>query len=157
MVSYICVVLCFIQFSHVWFHIISWWSIFIPCLGWGECVQGSPKVTELVQGAQRGELLAESKCRPRYCVLCRAWEHCSCHMLAKVGPVTEVHREAEPHSWISVLPLAQVPLQKEIHFLILIPSWHYFCILCILLEGEAVRLSAFWMCKHQISVHCSEL
>ena len=27
-------------------------------------------------------------------------------MLAKVGPVTEVHRVAESHSWISVLPLA---------------------------------------------------
>ena len=29
-------------------------------------------------------------------------------MVAKVGPVTEVHREAESHSGISVLPLAQV-------------------------------------------------
>ena len=39
----------------------------------------------------------------------------------------------EPLSWISFLPLAQVPLQKKIHFGILMPSWHYFCILCILL------------------------
>ena len=59
-------------------------------------------------GSTEGELLAESKCHPRYCVLCRAWEHFSCHMVAKVRPVTEVHRVAEPNSYISVLPVAQV-------------------------------------------------
>ena len=47
--------------------------------------------------------------------------------------------------------------KKKIHFWILMPSWHYFCILCILLGGEAVRLSVFLMCKHQISMPCSEL
>ena len=56
----------------------------------------------------RGGIAGEAGCCPRYWVLCWAWEHFSCHMVAKVGPVTEVHREAEPHSWILVLPLAQV-------------------------------------------------
>ena len=42
-------------------------------------------------GSTEGELLREAGCCPRYYVLCRAWEHCSCHLVAKVGPVTEVH------------------------------------------------------------------
>ena len=65
----------------------------------------------------RGGIVGEAGCCPRYCVLCRAWEHCSCHMLAKVGPVTEIHRVTEPHSWISVLPLAQVTSTERNTFL----------------------------------------
>ena len=42
-------------------------------------------------GSTEGELLREAGCCPLYYVLCRAWEHCSCHLVAKVGPVTEVH------------------------------------------------------------------
>ena len=38
-------------------------------------------------------------------------------MLAKVGPVTEIHRVTEPHSWISVLPLAQVTSTERNTFL----------------------------------------
>ena len=38
-------------------------------------------------------------------------------MVAKVGPVTEVHREAESHSGISVLPLAQVTSTERNTFL----------------------------------------
>ena len=42
-------------------------------------------------GSTEGELLREAECCPLYYILCRAWEHCSCHLVAKVGPVTEVH------------------------------------------------------------------
>ena len=42
-------------------------------------------------GSTEGELLREAGCCPLYYVLCGAWEHCSCHLVAKVGPVTEVH------------------------------------------------------------------
>ena len=68
-------------------------------------------------GSTEGEFLAESECHPRYCALCQAWEHCSCHVVAKVRPVTEVHRKAEPHSCISVLPLAQVTSTERNTFL----------------------------------------
>ena len=52
----------------------------------------------------------------------------------------QVHRVAEPHSWVGVLPLGQVTSteqQQKKAFLDPHPSWtsswHYFCILCILL------------------------
>ena len=38
-------------------------------------------------------------------------------MVAKVGPVTEVHRVTEPQSWISVLLLAQVTSTERNTFL----------------------------------------
>ena len=62
-------------------------------------------------------IAGEAGCYTRYWVLCRAWEHCSCHLVTKVGPVTEVHRVTEPHSWISVLPLAQVTCTERNIFL----------------------------------------
>ena len=69
----------------------------------------------------RGGIAGEAGCCPRYWVLCWAWEHFSCHMVAKVGPVTEVHKVTEPHSWISVLPLAHVTAAERDAFLDLHP------------------------------------
>ena len=111
---------------------------FYPCHGWGECVHGSPKVTELVQGAE-GQLLGDAEGYPRYCVLCQFWEHCFFHVVAKMGPsckFTEWQNltlELESCHWV------RSPLQKKKKKAFLDPhpsltsSWHYFCILCILL------------------------
>ena len=66
---------------------------------------------------RKGGIAGEAGYCPRDCVLHQAWEHCSCHLVAKVGPVTEVHRAIEPHSWISVLPLAQVTSTERNTFL----------------------------------------
>ena len=83
----------------VHFDSMSWMRRVCP-----ECTQGH----RAGPGSTEGELLREAECCPLYYLLCRAWEHCSCHLVAKVGPVTKIHRVTEPHSWISVLPLAQI-------------------------------------------------
>ena len=119
MVSYICVILhnlfytvlkCMISLNLLMVH-------FYP-MSWMRRV--SSEFTEghwAGPGSTKGELLREAGCCLKYCVLHQAWEHCSCHVVAKVGPVTEVYRVTEPHSWISVLPLAQVTSTERNTFL----------------------------------------
>ena len=118
MLSYICVVLynlfytvltCMISCNLMMVHYpMPWMSRVGP--GLTQSRRAGP-------GSIEGELLREAGCCPRYCILCRAWEHFSCHLVAKVGPVTEVHRVVQPHSWISVLPLAQVTSTERNTFL----------------------------------------
>ena len=58
-------------------------------------------------------------------------------MLAKVGPVTEAHRVAETHSWISVLPLAQVTSTERNAFL----NYHPFLTLLVHTLYPVIRRS----------------
>ena len=95
----------------------------------------------LTQGLKAGpggperELLGEAECHLKYYVLCWVWEHCSFHIVAKVGPSPKF-----TECRTSLLDFSPTPGLGHLFrnpFLDShssgIFSWHYFCILCILL------------------------
>ena len=115
MVSYICIVLynlfytvltCMISLNlmMVHFYPMSW--IRRVCTGLTQGHRAGPGSTEGELLGRLGAILGTVFCVSLGTLLLSP---------GRQGPVTE------PHSWISVLPLVQVPLQKEIHFLIFVP------------------------------------
>lgn len=88
---------------------------------------------------------------PRCCVLCRVWEHCSFPVVAKVG-ANHWCSQGDRTSLLDFSPVTSQVTSMERNMYTdshssWIPSWLYFCILCIFLGGWAVRLSDFWMCN----------
>lgn len=77
---------------------------------------GSPKVTELVQGAQRA--IAGGGCMLSY-VLCSVLSLRTLHLSygSQGGPITQVHSVKKHYSWILVLPLGQVTSKERNTFL----------------------------------------
>ena len=89
----------------------------------------------------RGGISGEAEYSPGYCVLCRVWEHCFFHVVAKVGWSLKFTGWQKLTLGFQSCHWLRSPLQKEMRFLILIPSCHYFFILCILLGGSCQIIS----------------
>ena len=87
----------------------------------------------------------------RCCVLCWVWEHCSFHVVLKVG-TNHWCSQGDRKSLVDFSSVTGQVTSMERNMYTgshpsWIPSWLYFCILCIFLGGWAVRLSYFWMCN----------
>lgn len=156
-VSYICVVLynlfyivltCMISCNLMMVH-------FYPCNGWGDWVR-----VHLRSGwsrEYRGAIKSEAKSHPMYCVLCQVWEHCFFHVVAKIGPSSKFTEWQNFTLVLQSCHWVRSPLQEKNTLLDPHPSWSLFLHTLHPLRNGYVRLSGFWMCKHQIPMHCSEL